>query len=82
MLPAFQGQVQNDTILLNPEDIRPFNGRIVTVIVNDPIIEKNEKVASKRQQYLAKHRATAVPSGRSTEEIDTYIKESRENDRF
>ena len=36
MLTAVQGVIQDNSILIN-DDIRPYNGRIVTVIINEDI---------------------------------------------
>ena len=39
MLTAVQGVIQNNSILVNNDDISQFNGRTVTIIIN----ESNEK---------------------------------------
>ena len=35
MLAAVQGVIQNNAILVREDDISPFNGRTVTVIINE-----------------------------------------------
>lgn len=82
MLTAIQGQVKDNAILLDPDTLRPFNGRLVTIIINDPVEEEKDAIISRRHHYLSEHRDTTVPSGRTATEVDSYIKEIRKNDRF
>ncbi|MBR1635224.1 MAG: hypothetical protein IJ682_09215 [Lachnospiraceae bacterium] len=78
MLAALQGRIQGNSIV--SDDLRPFSGRTVTIIINEPT--KELSVADQRTEYLAWHSANAKPTGRTAEEIDSYIKEMRDNDRF
>ena len=45
MLAAVQGVIQNNAILVRGDDISPFNGRTVTVIINE-----SEKSQSKQDK--------------------------------
>ena len=74
MLTAVQGTIQDNTIV--SDELRPFSGRVVTIIINEPVSN------NQRLDYLAWHNANAKPTGRTAEEIDSSIKEDRSNDRF
>ena len=88
MLTAFQGQIQGNSIVL--DDLRQFNGRTVTIIVNEPIKdehreesrqEKKEKVRSNRKEKMLaviKSDMLVIPTEINA---DTYVKELRKNDR-
>lgn len=45
MLAAVQGVIQNNAILVHHDDISPFNGRTVTIIINEsePTKSKQDK---------------------------------------
>ena len=50
MLAAVQGVIRDNTILVRNDDISPFNGRMVTIIIN----EINEGVSVKSNQDKTK----------------------------
>ena len=43
MLAAVQGIIENDSIQIDSNELKPFNGRTVTVIINDAIKPINSK---------------------------------------
>ena len=43
MLAAVQGKIENDQIITDIKEIRPYNGRYVTIIINDTFNEHSEK---------------------------------------
>ena len=49
MLAAVQGVIQNNAILVRGDDISPFNGRTVTVIINES--EKNQSKQDKTKFF-------------------------------
>ena len=47
MLAAVQGIIQNNSILVRNDDISQFNGRTVTVIINEKVETKSKQDKSK-----------------------------------
>ena len=47
MLAAVQGVIRNNLIQVNKEDISQYNGRIVTIIINEEIAEPGKQDKSK-----------------------------------
>ena len=81
MIATFQGTIQDNIIML--DELRPFNGKTVTVIVNEsPAPGGIDGTASRRMSFLEEHRKNRRPSTRTAEDIDAFIREGRDNDRF
>ncbi len=94
MLEALQGQIKGNSIILN-DDLLPFDGRTVTIIINEPI-------KFVKPQHAYKANANGKPIKRSVDEInsclsmiendelviptsleaDDYVRELRANDRI
>ncbi len=47
MLEALQGKISGNTVIVDEEDIRPFDGRTVTIIINEPSVKKVAQDKSK-----------------------------------
>ncbi len=47
MLAAVQGVIRNNLVQVQNEDISPYNGRIVTIIINEEIAEPRKQDKSK-----------------------------------
>ena len=47
MLAAVQGMIQGNSVLVDADEIKPFDGRSVTVIINETPGKKNAQVKSK-----------------------------------
>lgn len=54
MLAAVQGVIRDNSILVNKEEISPFNGRIVTVIINEEFEKKSKQDKSKFFEAVGK----------------------------
>ncbi len=47
MLAAVQGVIRNNLILVQNEDISPYDGRVVTIIINEEMAESGGQDKSK-----------------------------------
>ena len=47
MLAAVQGVIRNNLVLVQNEDISPYNGRVVTIIINEEIAEPGKQDKSR-----------------------------------
>lgn len=47
MLAAVQGVIRNNTVQVQNEDISPYNGRVVTIIINEEIAEPSKQDKSR-----------------------------------
>ncbi len=83
MLAALKGYYDGTQIVLNDNDRRNLNmGDEVIITVLDKISgQKDEERAEKRRRLIDSD-AFVIPTGRTSEEIDEYIKEMRSDDRF
>lgn len=43
MLAAVQGVIRDNSVFVNKDEISSFNGRIVTIIINEAFEDKNSK---------------------------------------
>ena len=81
-----QGVVRGNTVLLdNHESLELFDGChvLLTLISKSDAADIDERVSSNRLDYLKRLRLREKrPSDRSAGEIDQYIQECREHDRF
>lgn len=83
MLAALKGYYDGTQIVLNEDDRRNLNmGDEVIITILDKISrQKDEARAEKRRRFIDSD-AFVIPTGRTAEEIDGYIKEMRSDDRF
>ena len=74
MLAAVKGIVQGNTVVIEDEDIRDYNGtEVIVTLLNYPQ-RKVEKAPVDWDSFV-------TPSGRGRH-VDEYMKEMRENDRL
>ena len=81
MLAALQGRILGNSISVL-EDITRYDGRTVTIIINNESIMEKASRRNQRLAYLKDFHANAKPTGRTAEEIDADIRELRDNDRL
>lgn len=74
MLAAVKGVIQGNTVVIEDEDIREYDGaRVVVTVLDYPGKEKRKKTID-WDSYV-------IPSARG-KNVDEYMKEMRENDRL
>lgn len=74
MLAAVRGIVQGNTVVIEDDDIREYDGaEVIVTLLNYPL-RKNKKVPVDWDSF-------AIPSERG-KKIDEYMREMRENDRL
>lgn len=83
MLAAVKGYYDGNQIVVNEDDRKNFSigDEVVITILSKLTIPKRETRADKRRKLLEMDEFV-IPSGRTVEEIDAYIRELRDNDRF
>lgn len=83
MLTATQGYYNGEHIVIEEKDRMSLKKGDIFVLVriNHENNESGTTLAEKRRKMLSS-RKYSKPSGRSAEEIDSAIKEMRENDRI
>lgn len=57
-------------------------GDEVIITILDRITEEKVEIRAEKRRRLIDSDAFVIPSGRTVEEIDKYIKEMRDNDRM
>ena len=78
MLAAVKGYYDGNHIIMDEDDRKNLRVGDEVIIT---ILEKVETRAEKRR-HLIDSGAFVIPTGRTVEEIDAYIEELRDNDRF
>lgn len=83
MLAAVRGYYDGNQIVVNEDDRKNLNaGDEVIITILDKISKQKAETRAEKRMRLIDSDAFVVPSGRSVEEIDEYIREMRNNDRF
>lgn len=83
MLAAVRGYYDGNQIVVNEDDRKNLNaGDEVIITILDKISQQKAETRAEKRRRLIDSDAFVVPSGRSVEEIDEYIREMRNNDRF
>lgn len=83
MLAAVRGYYDGNQIVVNEDDRKNLNaGDEVIITILDKISQQKAETRTEKRMRLIDSDAFVVPSGRSVEEIDEYIREMRDNDRF
>lgn len=83
MLAAVKGYYDGTKIVVDERDRKTFNiGDEVIITILDKINTTKEETRAAKRRRIVDMEKYVVPSGRSVEEIDSYIREMRENDRF
>lgn len=74
MLTAVRGRIQGNAIVVENEDLRPYDGtEVVITLLETPSSQKEKKTID--------WDSFAIPSERG-EDVDRYMREMRENDRL
>lgn len=74
MLAAVKGIVRGNTVVVENDDIRDYDGTEVIVTLLDYVDKKKKKTPIDWDSYT-------IPSARG-KNVDDYMKEMRENDRL
>ena len=83
MLAAVKGYYDGNQIIVNEDDRKNLNvGDEVIITILDRISEKKVETRSEKRRRLVELDTFVMPTGRTAEEIDKYIRELRDNDRF
>ena len=83
MLAAVRGYYDGTKIVVDEKDRKTFNiGDEVIITILDKMSTTKEETRAARRRRIVNLEKYVVPSGRSVEEIDSYIREMRDNDRF
>lgn len=70
-------------IVMDESDRQSLNiGDEVIITILDRITEEKVEIRAEKRRRLIDSDAFVIPSGRTVEEIDKYIKEMRDNDRM
>lgn len=83
MLAAVKGYYDGTQIVVDENDKKTLNvgDEVIITILDKVNITEKETRADKRRRIVDLEKYV-VSSGRSIEEIDAYIRELRDNDRF
>ena len=83
MLAAVRGYYDGNQIIVNEDDRKNLNvGDEVIITIIDKISKQTIETRAEKRRRLIDSDAFVNPTGRTTEEIDEYIKEMRSDDRF
>ena len=83
MLAAVRGYYDGNQIVVNEDDRKNLNaGDEVIITILDKISKQKVETRSEKRMRLIDSDAFVIPSGRSVEEVDEYIREMRDNDRI
>lgn len=74
MLAAVKGIVRGNTIIIENEDLSPYDGAEVVVTLLDTPIQKKQKKAVDWDSFV-------IPSERG-KNVEEYMREMRDNDRL
>ena len=83
MLAAVKGDYDGNQIIVNDEDRKNFSiGDEVIITILDNYGKQRAQERAEKRLRLIESNAFVNSSGRTVEEIDQYIRELRDNDRF
>ena len=83
MLAAVKGYYDGNQIIVNEDDRKNLNvGDELIITILDRISAQKVETRAEKRRRLIDSDAFVIPSGRTTEEIDEYIREMRDNDRL
>lgn len=83
MLAAVKGYYDGTQIVVDEDDRKNFNiGDEVVITILDRLDTKRKETRADKRRRIIDSEKYVIPSGRNVEEIDNYIKELRDNDRF
>ena len=83
MLTAVKGYYDGTHIVVDENDTKTLNiGDEVIITILDRINTTKEETRAEKRRKIVDLEKYVVSGGRSVEEIDNYIRELRDNDRF
>ena len=83
MLAAVKGYYDGNQIVVNEEDRKNLSvGDEVIITILDRINRQKVETRAEKRRRLIESDAFVISTGRTAEEVDEYIKELRDNDRF
>lgn len=83
MLAAVKGYYDGTQIVVDENDRKNLNiGDEVVITILDRLNTTRKETRADKRRRIVDLEKYVVPSGRSAEEIDNYIRELRDNDRF
>ncbi len=83
MLTAVKGYYDGNQIIVDEDDRKNLNaGDEVVITILDRINRKKPETRAEKRRRLVESDAFVIPTGRTVEDIDEYIKEMRSDDRF
>lgn len=83
MLAAVKGYYDGNQIIVNEDDRKNLNvGDEVIITILDRISGQKVETRAEKRRRLIGSGAFVIPTGRTVEEVDGYIRELRDNDRF
>lgn len=83
MLAAVKGYYDGNQIVVNEEDRKNLSvGDEVIITILDRINSQKIETRAEKRRRLIESDAFVISSGRTAEEVDEYIMELRDNDRF
>ena len=83
MLAAVKGYYDGTQIVMDEEERKHFaiGDEVIITILGKSSVQKAETRAEKRKRMI-NSAAYVTPTGRTAEEIDSYMEELRKDDRF
>lgn len=83
MLAAVKGYYDGKQIIVNEDDRKNFStGDEVVITILDKINGRKAESRAEKRRRLIESEAFVVSTGRTAEEIDGYMREMRDDDRF
>lgn len=84
MLAAVKGYYDGTQIVLNEDDRKNFNtgDKVIVTILDKKVGKQTDETRAEKRKHLIDSDAFVMPTGRTAEEIERYIREMRENDRI
>lgn len=83
MLAAVKGYYDGNQIVMDEEDRKNLSiGDEVIITILDNISRQKAEAREEKRKRLIDSGAYVISTGRTVEEIDGYIRELRDNDRF
>lgn len=83
MLAAVKGYYDGTQIVVDERDRKTLNiGDEVIITILDRLNTTRKETRADKRSRIVDLEKYVVPSGRSAEEVDNYIRELRDNDRF
>ena len=83
MLAAVKGYYDGTQIVVDENDKKTLNvGDEVIITILDRLNVTTKETRAEKRRRIVDMEKYVMSSGRSVEEIDNYIRELRENDRF